>query len=917
MARAEKSKIQTPSTVEAIRMASASVLGSTTSQGFPLGSAIGSGSMMQQNSDSVALNITPLIFLIRDGVLNSEGLELLSVEWDLDHVPGPDVLPEQLIISGGQSEGVGSHVCVLSWEKGVVDPFKIDDHMKRLAKKISDIEQAIVENDVSYDTDGLTVLRRFNDRLNNVIYVQMMDRQFQGSWDSLILKPEHVDNEAIIKLSYIDDFTMLPPGPKIVKRLSHELLLPTGSEEEIIEHFRHRILTPTAIHTLAQKVPEIGRAILSEVNTYAYSAEEVDIARVAIESLSDFIGTSVVTVDALQDLRTKASDFVNHLVNAVDVFSELVEAHITSGKQLTLDEHKETLLEDIRLSGHRLEGIEKNLANGLAEEIVESAKREMPIIGKIRAWQLKSIFRYFLAYCKRISQYFAEELSQYIVVTAARKVFLAAMQEFRSENTDEKTDEMSAMLFEKFYGELFLQLNAVFDRKAFEGSRESDFAVLMQIIAKDMSEAFKDIDIWSLIKFSDIAKITRAEIVLTHAENPESEEIVLSDWGQKLEALLTKFETLVADVIPDIADTLLSKPLIRRIILKIRNEDATLVQELMAILDDQKEKPEEWIEEAWMWIETLNSQFDDETPLSKQLMDFQRFVHNKVGEGVTARAIAGKVEHEANVREQAYQAEVDAWQAECDRIEEINKPIREHNARRAELLSDTRARYSAEKKTYQEQLEKYEKDKSAYDKAYEEYRWKLAQHQDVKRKYEELLELSKTDPTTEVPPPPPPPPKEPTELPRKPVEPPPLEPRLRAIEEDYPLKQEQPLPEKPEPSEEMLLYVDLRDLLNEKLLKMDSHQDKMESLFAERLDKLAAEGTSATKGINISIGEEFLEFMMNSVMRGLGRLLPRPTRAYLRDPKVPGLIYLVTYEIEDCELTVTIGNNYLKMDGGN
>jgi len=134
MSGPSRKKVQAPSTIEAIRMASASVLGISTSRGNPLGSAIGSGSMMEQNSEAVAMNISFLIFAIRDTLRKTEGLEILSLEWNLDRAQGSEVLPEQLSIAGALSNEVSSHVCLLSWEKGIVDPFKIDSHMQGLSK---------------------------------------------------------------------------------------------------------------------------------------------------------------------------------------------------------------------------------------------------------------------------------------------------------------------------------------------------------------------------------------------------------------------------------------------------------------------------------------------------------------------------------------------------------------------------------------------------------------------------------------------------------------------------------------------------------------------------------------------------------------------------------------------------------------
>ncbi|MHA2222807.1 MAG: hypothetical protein ACXAAO_12220, partial [Candidatus Thorarchaeota archaeon] len=167
----DRRDVQITSTVEAIRMASASVLGTSTGMGYPIGSAIGTGNMLEQHSETVSMNIAPLIFSVRDTLMSSEGLELLSIEWDLDRTPGPDVLPEQLVVAGGRDGGVGSHVCVLSWENGVVDPFKIDQYMQVLSKKIADVESAVINNELNYELDGLAILRDFANRLNSVLFV--------------------------------------------------------------------------------------------------------------------------------------------------------------------------------------------------------------------------------------------------------------------------------------------------------------------------------------------------------------------------------------------------------------------------------------------------------------------------------------------------------------------------------------------------------------------------------------------------------------------------------------------------------------------------------------------------------------------------------------------------------------------------
>ncbi|MCK5303516.1 MAG: hypothetical protein KAJ96_10275, partial [Candidatus Thorarchaeota archaeon] len=83
--------------------------------------------------------------------------------------------------------------------------------------------------------------------------------------------------------------------------------------------------------------------------------------------------------------------------------------------------------------------------------------------------------------------------------------------------------------------------------------------------------------------------------------------------------------------------------------------------------------------------------------------------------------------------------------------------------------------------------------------------------------------------------------------------------------------------------------------------------------FLERLKQLQSDGSTATETISLSIGDELLEYLMVSVIRGLSRLLPRPTRAYLRNPDSPDTIYVVTYEHRGSELTIRIGRS--KMGG--
>jgi len=90
---------------------------------------------------------------------------------------------------------------------------------------------------------------------------------------------------------------------------------------------------------------------------------------------------------------------------------------------------------------------------------------------------------------------------------------------------------------------------------------------------------------------------------------------------------------------------------------------------------------------------------------------------------------------------------------------------------------------------------------------------------------------------------------------------------------------------------------------------MNESQEKMETIFLEKLKQLQSAGLAATETISLSIDDEFLEYLMSSVIRGLSRLLPRPTRAYLRNPNSPDSIYVVTYEHRGSELTIRIGVN--------
>ncbi len=887
MSRTDK-KVDTPSTIEAIRMASASVLGTTTNLGYPLGSAVGSGTMMEENSDTVSMNIAPLVFTIRDTLLDAEGLELLSLEWDLERKPGPGVLPEQLVVAGGTSEGIGSHVVLLSWEKGAVDPFRIDEHMQTLSKKMSDIESAVISNGMSYETHGLPVLRRFNDRLNRVIFVEMLDRRFQASWDSLQLKPEHVDKEVAVTMNFREDFTLLPPGIKVMDRTLLEFFFPRESEATLLRHFKHRLLTPRGLEAIAIKVPEAGRAILSELNTYAYSMEEVDIANATTKVFTDFLGREEVALSDMSSFKRELDEFVSLLSEAVEAFEKISEEHVGSGKTLSLPNHKSEILNQIDLHEDWFVGFRKNIAKVLTEELMKSVQRGFYDISEIRAWRLRSTVSYFNLYTKRTSHYFADALSQFLIVTAARQAFLSALSRFQEEMKSFNVDATDQMLFEKFYVELHSQMNAIFDKVSYKGSLYQNLDEILATINRDMLEEFERIDVWDLVGFSDVAEIAKAEISSVYTIGPDTQEI--SEDGKAISALLESFEELVLNIIPNVADTLLSKTMIRRVIDKVLDEGADLTKEIGDYIENMTQKPDEWREEARTWIRGYLETVEPQMNVPEKFLALLRFVHNKVGLGSTAQAIVDKVTFEATQQEKAYQMIVEDWEDNCKRIEAENQPIRENNRKRAEMIALSETQYNEETARYEIEMEKYRRDVEA-----------------AKALPEVVPELGDTEP---------PPLTEPTPVPIEPTRPMSLDLRIIEVNNQYPEMEELTVPEKPVPPPEMHHYIELRDLLNEKLDSMDVAQSKMEQVFAESLKQMLSEASAASAELKVQIGEDFLEYLRNSQIRSLGKLLPRATRAYLRDPKSPELIYLVTYEHSGNELIVTVGDTHLRNQGG-
>ncbi len=882
---------QASSTVEAIRMASASVLGVSSGLGYPIGSAIGAGTMLEQHSESISMNIIPLIFKIRDTLMSSEGLELLSIEWNLDRTPSPGVLPEQLVVAGGAEGGVGSHVCVLSWEKGVVDPFKINDYMKVVSKKISDIESAVINNQLNYDLEGLTVLNKFADRLNSVLFVDMIDRRFQGSWDSLQVKQDHVDVDFIAKMIVADDFTLQPPGMKIVGRKSLEFKLPNESDEKLVAHFKRRVLTPSAIEILTKVVPETGQALLSELNYYAYAVEEAEIVNGVVGALGTFLGQREISLANIDSLKPRIDEFIQYLVESVNSLEYIVEEHLGSGKSSTIENHKNALISGISSRSEVSSGIKNTLAMEIVNCIMNSVSREFTSSGEIRAWELKATMRYAIVYAKRVSQYFSKELNQYLVTNAAKKAFFTALQDFKNETLQGNISSTDLTLFDLFYSEIQAQLNAAFSKEEFEGSKYSDFKQLMDVITRKLIDSFNAINIWELIGFENVAEIAKSEIIQKYSL-PNSEE--LTEHGKAMLTLLENFQELVSDTIPDVADTLLSKPLIRRIIDKMLSEQTNLVTELEAAIEGAGERPDEWKKEAMEWVYSYKTGLNESISRSEALLELLNSIHEIVGETVTPSAMVDRAKFEADQREQIYLSKIHEWEHECQVIQEENEAILAHNARREALIMQKTQEYEARMREYEialrnhmEQLERYEAEQAA----------QMARTPEVME--EEYPETLTSEAVIPLPP-------------TEPVKPSPIDAELHEIRMQYPVKEEISSPPKPEPDSSLKYFVELRDLLQSRLNQLKEREKEMEATFAKRVLRLQAEGIGAASMIGLDIGDEFIEYLMGAKVRGLGKLLPRVARMYLRDPKENELLYLVTFQHGVNELTVSVGNTFLR-----
>ncbi len=887
MARTDRRETQASSTVEAIRMASASVLGVTTGLGYPLGSAIGTGNVLEEHSETASMNIAPLIFSIRDTLLSAENLELLSIEWDLDRKPGPQIVPEQLVVAGGSEGGTGSHVCVLTWEKGVVDPFKIDAYMKVLAKKIADVETAILNNEITYEPEGLAVMGDFADRLNSVLFVDMIDRRFQGSWDSQQVKADSVDVDLEAKMNIRDDFTILPPGPKVTSVKELEFRLPSSAAG--IKEFENRVLTPSAIKALTVDVPEAGQAILRELNEYAYSQEEADIVKSTIEVLRSHLNREQVTLAELSSLEGDIADFGKQLQSSVTGLEHIVEDHVGSGKALSIDGHREAILSAVAQSSE-LSARSRSMAEAMAEEMMKSVARENLQRDEIRAWELKSTLRYSIDHAKRISQYFIGQLQQYLVLSSARSAFQVALSEFRKEVLTEDMDSTDQILFEKFYGEVKAQLEAAFAKQQYSRGRFNELSSLMESVTREMIDVFRLTDVWSLIGFDDVSRVAKAEIEKKHSV-PEGTGN-LTEYGRSLMNMLEIFEALVSDTIPDVADTILSKPLVRRMIDEMVEQNTSVLEVLSNAVEGAAEKPDIWKAEARDWVSDFRGEGIDALDSPEAMLSLLQFVHEKLGAAVTPSAMADRVKTEADLMEQEYQKRLNEWNEERERIEAENERIRANNEKREELLRVAKEEHDA-------RLIEYEAKLRHYQDLMQQRRVQSVRvpEPDVPEGAEGLDADTKPDLG--------PPPVEP-------AKPAPIGPRLKEIEDQYPAEEAKAVPAKPEPDSLLTRYTGLRDLLDGKLADMKDREKSMEDLFARRVLRLQAEGMEAAKSVSIDIGTGLFDHIMQSRVRRLGGLLPRVSRVYLRDPKSPDLVYLVSYKHFGDTLSVSIGSTSLR-----
>jgi PHD/YefM family antitoxin component YafN of YafNO toxin-antitoxin module len=222
---------------------------------------------------------------------------------------------------------------------------------------------------------------------------------------------------------------------------------------------------------------------------------------------------------------------------------------------------------------------------------------------------------------------------------------------------------------------------------------------------------------------------------------------------------------LETEIIPDLADYMLSDESIQKLLLSRKEEFLSVLKD---IVQSQEGKPKEWYAEANRWIERIEKMTDNDACVSERLKLCIEMVYSELTEGSKASAIIDRIREEANLREKEYSAAMDRWESECEQIEEDNIPIREHNRKREEIKLTARKQYESEMLAYEEKVLKYNN--------------RLNDETD-----QHIVE--------------------------KPEKPTPLEARLMRIDEQYPHKDATPPPPKPQKPESTKLYSTLNSLL--------------------------------------------------------------------------------------------------------
>ncbi len=858
---AGKSRGDTPSTVEAIQMASAAILGTTTSKGHPIGSALGCGTMMEHNSSSVAMGVTPLVSEVRKSIRERDGYEILAIIWDLDRASSSEVLPEQLVVAGGRSGDVHVHVSVVSWERGLVDPFKIDEYIHTLAKKLADIEQATVNNGLDYESQGLRVLQRFNDRLNSVLFVDMVDRQFQGSWDSLHIRSADVPPDTEVMVPATPDFTTLPAAvlPQGAVESVEFSLPPAGDEESALGLLRGMVLTPTGLHTLVYRVPELGRAVIGELNVYAYSIEEADILRTVVELLQQQLASAGTPLHERGRLTSAAHTFGDTLEEVVGALADAVEAHVRSGEVLSLDGHHQALLEFMDMYPERFRGPRRPMFTSLVQQATAALKREFGTGVEIRAWRLKATLHYFVAYARRVSEYLIGRLAQYVFIHSARHLCLSVIRDFAETEESRELTPAARLVLERYTRDAYAQLNAIFDQMSYTGVSHESPASAAAHVAREMVDRVGRGSIWDMVGPQDLHELVgaRLQAPADGSDSPSPEDVAAMK-------LLDYTVRTVSEIVPDLADSLVSTRTIDWIVQRSRENGLSPLAALERAVENA-ERDDAWKQEARHWLREfascIKSSVGGGAPLSQVLIELVRFVHSKV-RGHRAVDTVGRITSAYHSLKADYDQQVAAWEQRCREVEAENLRVRKHNEERERQLSDARIRHEVDTARYQSALADYEQ-----------------------RRAQALLRPDESPPTP----------------------PPPLSEYLAPVESEFPLRHEVPPPPRPTPSKDLRVYEHLHRVMSETIAEMESAYREMYNDLNGRLAQVAG-GATDMSGTHDPDLDGFVEHVLDTMARAFSRVMPRPVAVYLRRPERPGLLRLVTYELSGDTLTVRAGN---------